>query len=389
MSENKITAYVRKNDEIGIRNYVLVISSVVCANGAVNLIKRKSDTKDLVAVTHQHGCSQGGADKKQTLRTLRGIAGNPNVAAVLVVGLGCEVIKPEEIVKQVADKNKPFEIINIQEQGGVENTAEKGREIINSLNDRKVCMRESVNIENLILGLECGGSDSFSGLTANPAVGKASDMLIEKNGTVILSEVPEMIGAENVLAKRCINSKVKDELLSVVKNYEEKALESGIDIREANPTPGNKAGGITTIEEKSLGCIYKGGTTEVKQVVDYGEHPTVNGLVIMNTPGNDVESITGMAAGGAQIIAFTTGRGTPAGCSVAPTIKIATNSKAFSNMVHDIDLNAGMMIDKGISRDKMGEIIYEELLEVAEGKRTKAENLNQFDFSINRIGPTF
>jgi len=390
MNDSEIMAYLRPGGGAGIRNYILVLSSVVCANRAVAMIKDRADNEELIAITHQHGCSQGGIDREQTLRTLQGTASHPNVAAVLVVGLGCETIKAERIASKALEKEKPCEILEIQNCGGVAKTVQQGLKIVEDFNRLKSSFeREPVNISEITLGVECGGSDSFSGITANPAVGEAADLLISKNGRVILSEIPEMIGAEHVLAEKCINDEVKDKLLSMVKNFEKKALKAGIDIREANPSPGNKEGGITTLEEKSLGCIYKGGTSQIKQVVDYAESPEKDGLIIMNTPGNDVESMSGMAAGGAQIMAFTTGRGTPAGCAVAPTIKIATNSRLYNNMKNDIDINSGEIIDGKATKKDMGEIIFNKIVKVIEGEKTKSELLGQFDFSINRIGPTF
>lgn len=389
MDNCKVDAFVRDNGEMGIRNYILVLSSVVCANRVVDIIDERSDCENLITITHQHGCSQAGQDKEQTVRTLQGIVAHPNVGAALVIGLGCETVKPDELIAPAAEKGKPCQTLMIQEEGGVKNTAKKGVNLTKKFRKKIITSRSPVNLENITVGVECGGSDAFSGITANPAVGAAADLIVEKNGTVILSEVPEMIGAEHILAERCVNETVREKLISVVESYEEKALDAGIDIREANPSPGNKSGGITTLEEKSLGCIYKGGSTPIKQVVDYGESANEDGLIIMKTPGNDVESITGMAAGGAQIIVFTTGRGTPVGCAVAPTLKVSTNSKVFNEMQNDIDLNAGKMIDEDLSKNEMGKKIFKELLQVIEGKKPRSEKLGQFDFSINRIGPTF
>lgn len=386
----KILAYRRENNDLGIRNYVLILSSVVCANQAVNLIGDEFNADNIIKLTHQHGCTQGGNDKSQTLRTLQGIALNPNVAAVLVVGLGCETIKAEMIAKPLLKAGKLFKAIEIQNLGGLEKTIKAGRKIIEDfINSVSKLKREEMNISDLTVGLECGGSDAFSGITANPAVGIASDILVKSGAKVILSEMPELIGAEHVLGKRAANSKVKDKLFNFIEKFENKAIESGIDIREANPTPGNRAGGISTLEEKSLGCIYKGGSSSLNEVVDYGEMPKKKGLVVMNTPGNDIESLSGMAAGGAQLMIFTTGRGTPAGCIVAPTIKISTNSKLARKMKDIIDLNSGVMIDQGKTKEEFGEIIFEEIIDVAEGKLTKSEIWKQYDFAINRIGPSY
>jgi len=385
-----ILAFPRDDGQVGIRNYILVLSTVVCANRTATLIGNGINEDNIITLTHQHGCTQGGKDKDQTLRTLQGIALNPNVAAVLIVGLGCETITGQMIADKLGKIGKPFEVIEIQNLGGTEKTVQKGKDIIKKFSNITANIkRKEVDLSNITIGVECGGSDSFSGITANPAVGVASDILINFGGTVILSEIPELIGAEHVLGRRAVDNQVKEKLYELIDNFEQEAFKSGIDIREANPTPGNMAGGITTLEEKSLGCIYKGGTTELKEVLDYAEKPSRKGLVVMNTPGNDIESLSGMAAGGAQIMLFTTGRGTPAGSIVSPTIKIATNSRIFNRMNDNIDLNAGEIIDQGLSKEEFGQQIFNEILQVCHGKITKAEKLKQFDFAINRIGPTY
>ena len=385
-----ILTYPRDDGQVGVRNYILVLSTVVCANRTAELVGSGTFNNNIITLTHQHGCTQAGKDQSQTLKTLQGIAINPNVAAVLIVGLGCETTKAELIAQEVAKTGKTFEVIEIQKSGGIEKSVQKGRKIINKfLSITSEIKRKESTLSNITIGLECGGSDAFSGITANPAVGVTSDILINYGATVILSEVPEMIGAEHVLGKRAANNQVKDKLYKLIDNYEQKAFKSGINIREANPTPGNLAGGISTLEEKSLGCIYKGGTTELKEVIDYAEKPSHRGLVVMNTPGNDIESLSGMAAGGAQIMLFTTGRGTPAGSIVSPTIKIATNTKLYNSLGDIIDLNAGEIIDSGVSKEEFGQKIFDEILKICHGKITKAEKYKQHDFAINRIGPTY
>ncbi len=386
--KEKIMAYVRENGNIGVRNHVLVLSSVVCANRAASLLG--DSFSDVISITHQHGCSQTGADMEQTLRTLAGVASNPNVAAVLIVGLGCESVPAEKIADKVKDTGKIVEFLEIQECGGVTNTVEEGRKILSDMiNKVEEYEREAVNIDNIILGTECGGSDAFSGITANPAVGAASDLLVKKDGTVILSETPELIGAEHILKKRSINKEVGNNLIATVENFEKKALGTGVDIRGANPSPGNIKGGLTTLEEKSLGCIHKAGTSSLTEVNQYAECPSKKGLVVMDTPGNDVESLAGMAAGGAQIVVFTTGRGTPAGFAISPVIKIATNTTMYQSMKEHMDINAGVIANGEKTIEEVGRNIFELVIKVAEGKLTKAEKSGQRDFSINRIGPTF
>lgn len=380
--------YKRENGRAGVRNYVLVIPSVSCAFGTSRMIQE--ELPEVLIADNQYGCSQIEIDTEQTIVTLSGLAKNPNIAKVLVISLGCETLSSSELVGRIRKSKKDAELIIIQEIGGSVRTAKKGIEICRDfLSDAKKMKREEIQISELTLATECGGSDSFSGVSANPALGCASDILIKKGGTVIISETTEFIGAEHLLSSRAINSKVGERILEVVLRMEKRALDLGIDIRNSNPVPGNIKGGITTIEEKSLGCIYKGGNTNIVEVLEYGCSPTKRGLVIMDTPGNDVESITGMTAGGAQIVAFTTGRGTPVGSLVAPVIKISSNSYTFHKMHDNIDVNAGSIVDGKESIAKVGKKIFREIIDTASGRRTAAEKLNHREFGINRIGPTF
>jgi altronate dehydratase large subunit len=237
--------------------------------------------------------------------------------------------------------------------------------------------------------VECGGSDACSALSANPALGVASDILVKEGGTIILSETTESIGAEHILAMRAVNKEVKKRILEIVKRTEMRALSLGLDIGRANPAPGNYEGGITTLEEKSLGCVMKGGTSKIMEVLEYGESPTQKGLVLMDTPGHDAESVTGLLAGGTQIVAFTTGRGTPMGSPIAPVIKIATNSYLYSKMKDNMDINAGEIITGNKTVQEIGEKIFRQVIRVANGKLTKSEILGHREFAINRIGPSF
>jgi len=380
--------YIRENGDVGFRNHVLILSSVICSNRAVQLLSQIF--KKAISVTHQHGCSQCGEDLEQTFRTLVGTASNPNVAAVLIIGLGCETIKAEDIANEVKKTGKIVSFLNIQECGGVSKTIKKGKKILSEMfNDISKYERQLVSIDNIVLGTECGGSDAFSGISANLAVGKTSDLIVENGGTVILSETSEMIGAEQVLSKRCANKNIGNKLISVVERFEQRALDMGTNIREGTVSPGNINGGITSLEEKSLGCIHKGGETIIQEVIEYACKPQKKGLVVMDTPGDDVESMSGMSAGGAQIIVFTTGRGTPTGSAVVPVIKISSNSFTFNNMQEHTDINAGKIIDGENNFKESGQEIFDFILKVAEGFLTKAEESDQRDFSINRIGPTF
>jgi altronate dehydratase large subunit len=249
-------------------------------------------------------------------------------------------------------------------------------------------MREPVSVNELTLGTECGGSDALSGISANPALGVASDLLVEAGGTVLLAETPEMIGAEHLLAARARDEAVAKDIYRIVDNWENLVKSLGVDLRSAQPSPGNKAGGLTTIEEKSLGCIHKAGSSMIEEVIGFAEKPTRRGLVIMDTTAQDVEQLTAMVAGGAQVVVFTTGRGNPVGCPIAPVIKVVSNSDVFRRMRENIDINAGNVVTGRESLPDAGKRIFREILQVASGKLTKAERLRHWEFAVNRIGPT-
>lgn len=379
--------YRRPDDSVGVRNYVLVMPSVVCANTVVQNIGR--ELPEVVALTHQHGCDQIGEDLAQTQRTLVGLGRNPNVAAALVVGLGCETLSAESLASEIAEVGKRVQLVTIQEEGGSLKAQEKGMKLAQQLlQEAARYQRVECDAGELVMGTQCGASDACSGITANPALGVASDLLVEAGGTVILSETMEFIGAEHLLAERAADTWVKGDIYRIVSRFEEKARGMGVDIRGAQPTPGNMAGGITTIEEKSLGCIYKGGTSKIREVVEYGQRSTQRGLVVMDTPGNDVESLAGMVGGGAQVLVFTTGRGTPVGSPIAPVIKAASNSTVYLSMLDNMDINAGTILEGKESLEEVGRRIFREVMQVASGKLTRAEVLGHREFSLNRIGPT-
>lgn len=385
-----LKGFKRKNGTYGIRNHLAIIPTSVCSSETA--LKISALVPGSVALPHQHGCCQVGEDYKQTLRTLIGLGANPNVGAVLVVALGCEGIQPQAVAEEIAKTGKPVETIIIQESGGTLGAIQKGA-VVASRMARELSAQERVAfpIEKLILGLECGGSDPTSGIASNPAAGAASDLLIQAGGTSILSETTELIGAEHILAGRCVDSSVSERLLAIVKQTEDRAVEMGEDLRGSQPTPGNIAGGLTTIEEKSLGCIYKAGHAPVEGILDYGEIVPEDGrgLFIMDTPGEDIDSITGMLAGGAQIVIFTTGRGTPTGSPIAPVIKITGNSDTYAKMIDNIDINAGTIVEGVRSIGSVGQEIFDEILAVSNGRLTKAESLGHREFGIFRIGYTF
>jgi altronate dehydratase large subunit len=383
----EILGYRRPDGKVGIRNHVLIISVIVCANEVTDRIYRA--VEGTVPVTHPHGCGQLGADFEQSKRTLIGFGTNPNVAGVIVVGLGCEKMEAPVLAKEIAKSGKPVELLIIQDAGGTTKAVEKGVRMAEALvTEAKKIPNVPIKMSDLILGLECGGSDTTSGLAANPAVGAASDLLINDGGTVVLSETPEIIGAEHLLSKRCLNPDVSKDLLHIVKLAEEGAVKMGVDLRGTQPTPGNIAGGLTTIEEKSLGCLRKAGTKTVQGVIPYAAQVEGKGLFVMDTPGHDVESVSAMVAGGCQMVLFTTGRGTPAGCPIAPVIKITGNHRTYQQMEENMDINAGTVMQGIETIESVGKRIYSLMQEVAAGRLVKAEILKHYEFAITRIGPS-
>jgi altronate dehydratase large subunit len=377
--------YRRDNGHIGTRNCVLVFPTVICASSVADMIWRS--VPGTVGVSHPHGCGHLGKESEHIIRSMAGFCGHPNVAGVLLVGLGCELITPERIAVEMEKVGQRYEVLSIQAEGGTTASVEKGRELVNLLlEEAGKAKREPVAISELIMGTNCGGSDTLSGLTANPALGFASDRLVEEGGTVILSETPEMIGAEQVLAGRAAGETIAKRIYEITAATESLAIKAGVDIRGSEPSPGNIEGGLTTLEEKSLGAVMKGGTSTIRQVIGYAERPEEKGLVIMDSPAHDAVCNTGMIAAGAQVIVFTTGRGTPLGAPVVPVIKVATNNRIFEHMRENIDINAGDIIEGKDTVRTVGERIFEEVIEVASGKKTRAEILGHSEFAIHGLG---
>lgn len=385
----KFMGYSRPDGSVGIRNHVLILPTVVCANRVARGIV--ANVAGAVWVEHQHGCSELAPDAEQTGRVFIGHGTNPNVYGVVVVGLGCEVVRAQDIAKEIKKEcpYKPVHCVIIQDIGGSYKAISDGASAANKMmEEASKLKREPIDISELILGTECGGSDACSGISGNPALGEASDILINAGGTSILAETPELIGAEHIIARRAINEEVSRKCFEKVRICEESAKALNVDMRGGNPSPGNIEGGLSSIEEKSLGCVHKAGTKPLVDVIDYAQKIIERGLIYMDTPGNDIEQLSGMAAGGCQICVFTTGRGTPTGSAIVPTIKVSTNSDIFERMRDNIDLNAGTIIDGYESVEDVGKRIIDEIIDVASGKLTKAEILGENDFGIWRIGPT-
>lgn len=369
----KINAYKRPDGKYGIRNKVLILPTVGCSNETARLIAQQ--VNGTVAITNRKGCGQIGTGIEIMRRTLVGLAANPNIYGTIIVGLGCETTQPYKLREEIEMvTNKPLEVITIQEEGGTIKAIEKGVRLARKMvEDASKLQREEVDLFNIILATNCGGSDATSGLSANPALGYCSDVIVKEGGTVLLGETTELIGTEHILAARAKNEKVRNNILNIVKGLENQFVKLGVDIRGANPSPGNMKGGLSTLEEKALGGISKGGTSSINEVVRYGEIPVGRGLIIMDTPGYDIESVTGMAAGGAQLCVFTTGRGTPIGNPIIPVIKITGNKQTYEKMLDNMDLDMSAVITGEKSINECGETILQELIDVCNGKQTKAE----------------
>lgn len=374
--------YRRPDGRFGIRNHVLILSTVGCANMMVHKIA--AQVPGAVALENSKGCGQVGSGREIMRRCLFNLTLNPNVYGTLIVGLGCETTKPYELadeIRQVSDK--PLEVITIQDCGGSVRALERGVEIARKLvEDARHVEREPMELGDLLLGTNCGGSDATSGLAANPVIGVVSDKVVAAGGTVMLGETTELIGTEDILASRAATPEVADDIYTIVHGLEQSFVEAGVDVRGANPSPGNMKGGLSTLEEKALGGISKGGTTPITQVVPYGVRPTESGLTIMDTPGYDIESVSGMTCGGAQVLIFSTGRGTPIGNPLIPVIKVTGNCETYARMSDNIDFDASGAVEGTSTIAVLGDHLYRMLEDVCDGAEPAAERLGFDDFSI-------
>ena len=392
----------RPNGKVGARNYLAILTSVNCSATTARLIAREVERSEMlgdypnvdgvIALVHGTGCGMAskGEGFEALMRTEWGYATNPNVGAALMVGLGCEVFQIGRMKEEYGlVEGDAFQSLTIQATGGTRRTIEAGIERLRAmlpLLDR--ARREPAPASALTLALQCGGSDGYSGITANPALGAAADILVRNGGTAILSETPEIYGAEHLLTRRAATPEVGGHLVERIRWWEDYCARNGGEMNN-NPSPGNKAGGLTTILEKSLGAAAKGGTTPLNAVYKYAEPVVSKGFVFMDTPGYDPVSATGQVAGGANILAFTTGRGSAYGCKPTPSIKLATNTDTYRRMIDDMDINCGDVLD-GVSIEDKGKEIFDMILAVASGARTKSEQLGygEAEFTPWQIGAT-
>lgn len=381
----EFNGYWREDGRVGVRNHILVMSSVACANGVVEALEHMFP--EVMTIKHAYGCGYGPDDLALSLKTLGGMANNPNVGAVLIIGLGCEVLKPEYVAGGV--KGKPVETMLIQTAGSkatIEKASQTIKKFAAHLETQK---REPAPLSGLLVGLKCGGSDAFSGVTANPALGVATDMLVAEGASVVMGEVTEMIGTDHILKRRCSDPELGAKLQKLILEHERRVREALGELAGLVIAPGNIDGGLSSITEKSLGCNAKAGTSPIVEVVGYAESPVRKGLVIMNTPGYDIDAMAGMAAAGAQIIVFTTGRGTPVGFPAVPVIKVSSNTTIFKTMAGDIDVDAGTILGGERALADVGREIYERILATANGRLTCAEINRMETFNCLKQGMTF
>jgi altronate hydrolase len=388
--------YFREDGRVGTRNYIAVVAASNCAAHTAELIARSYDDADLppgvdgvVAFPHGEGCAHSaGPDLTQLQRTLRGVLVHPNVSAAVILGLGCESNQIDHYMGSGAPASGRLAGITLQSSGGTRGAVEAARREIDRFIERAASEhRSEVPASKIVLGLQCGGSDSFSGITANPALGHCSDLLAEIAGTSVLAETTEIFGAEHLLVKRSRSRQVAEKLLACIQRYKRYINQFEGSSFDDNPSPGNKAGGLTNIVEKSLGAVAKGGTSTLIDVYDYAEPITAPGFCFMDTPGYDPVSLSGLAAGGCNVFVFTTGRGSATGFPTVPVIKVSTNSNLWRRMPDDMDLNAGAIADGEKSVQQVGREIFDFMLEVASGRRPCSERLGHKEFVPWRIGP--
>lgn len=379
--EDTFMGYLRADGRVGIRNDIWIIPTVGCVNDIAKQLARMTGA---IAFPHPYGCSQLGKDHENTGKLLCSLARHPNAGGVLILGLGCENSRIETLLPYLGDYDK--ERILFLEAQKVEDEISEGVALIEKLKERTAKdERTEVPMSKLVVGLKCGGSDGFSGITANPLVGDFSDMLIARGGSTLLTEVPEMFGAETILMNRCKDEATFDKTVNMINSFKAYFTAHGEPIYE-NPSPGNKDGGITTLEEKSLGCTQKSGSSAVVDVLGYAEPITTTGLNLVYAPGNDLVAATALAAAGANIVLFTTGRGTPFGCPV-PTLKISTNSNLAKRKPHWIDFNAGVLLE-GENKAETTQKLYDLVKDTANGKTAKNEEKDYQEIAIFKTGVT-
>lgn len=377
----KFWGYRRSDGTVGIRNHVLILPACACGSESCRVVA--SQVRGAVNIVFNTGCSDVAANTAMSQKVLTGFACNPNVYGVVIIGLGCETVPHKELREKIQKMtDKPVVSFGIQEEGGTLKTIEKAvRAARNMAAEAALQQKVECDISELLVGIECGGSDATSGIAANPAVGEMSDLLVDMGASTMMSETIEFIGGEHVLARRGATPEIHNQIIRICQEYEEHLAGAG----QNWPTPGNKAGGLSTIDEKSLGCIRKGGTRPVVEVIEQAARPTKKGAVIMDTAGYDISSVTSMVAGGCTAIVFTTGRGTPTGNAIVPVLKVTANKKTYHNMEDNMDVDLSAIVDGTSTIQECGKMLVDEILQVSNGKLTKAEAYGFSDIAVDHV----
>ena len=377
--------YKRKEGRAEIRNHVLILPTCACGSESARIVA--SQVRGAVNIIFNTGCSDVADNTAMSQKVLTGFACNPNVYGVVIIGLGCETVPHRELREKIqAMTSKPVVSFGIQEEGGtlktIENATRAAREMAS---EAAMQQKELCDISELLLGIECGGSDATSGIASNPAVGELSDLLVDMGASTIMSESIEWIGAEHVVAKRAATPEIHNQIIKICQDYEEHLNAAGQDCRAGQPTPGNKAGGLSTLDEKSLGCIRKGGTRPIVEVLEQAERPSKHGAIVMDTAGYDISSITSMVAGGCNAVIFTTGRGTPTGNAIVPVLKVTANARTYEKMKDNMDVDLSAIIKGTKTYREMGAELVGVIHDVCNGKMTKAEAYGFSDIAVDHV----
>ncbi|MBQ7515588.1 MAG: UxaA family hydrolase [Schwartzia sp.] len=377
--------YKRSEGRAGIRNHVLILPTCACGSESSRIVA--SQVRGAVNIVFNTGCSDVAANTAMSQKILTGFACNPNVYGVVIIGLGCETVPHKALREKIqAMTKKPVVSFGIQEEGGTLKTIEKATRAARAMAaEAGLQQKEPCDISELLLGIECGGSDATSGIASNPAVGNLSDRLVDLGASTIMSESIEWIGGEHVLARRAATPEIHNQIIKVCEDYEKHLLAAGQDCRAGQPTPGNKDGGLSTIDEKSLGCIFKGGTRPIVEVLEQAERPTKQGAIVMDTAGYDISSVTSMVAAGCNAVIFTTGRGTPTGNTIVPVLKVTANEHTYQWMEDNMDVDLSAIIRGEMTIAESGEMLLGEMEKVLNGRLTKAEAFGFSDIAVDHV----
>jgi len=384
-ADKKFFGYKRSDGRAGIRNHILILPTCACGSETARIVA--SQVRGAVNIIFNTGCSDVQANTDMSQKILTGFACNPNVFGVVIIGLGCETVPHDKLREKIKSMtSKPVVSFGIQEEGGTLKTIEKAVRAARDLAaEAAFQQKELCNVSELLLGIECGGSDATSGIASNPAVGSLSDKLIDLGASTLMSESIEWIGGEHVLAKRAATPELHNKIIKICADYEAHLKAAGQDCRAGQPTPGNKFGGLSTIDEKSLGCIRKGGTRPIVEVLNQAERPKQRGAIVMDTAGYDISSVTAMVAAGCNAIIFTTGRGTPTGNAIVPVLKVTANVKTFSCMEDNIDVDLSGIIVGTLTIADAGELLLKKIIDVCNGRLTKAEAYGFSDIAVDHV----